>query len=110
MQNSVSKIKAIVAHPGLAETDLQDTTVKEGGLGRWFTSQFMKFGQSQEDGTLGILRGIADPSIESGTFLGPKGMKGPATAFKLESKYDNPETRKMIWTKSCEAVGVDFKI
>ena len=110
LQNIGSKIKAIVAHPGLAETDLQNTTVKEGGLGRWFTAQFMKFGQSQEDGTMGILRGIADPSIESGTFIGPKGMKGLATTFKLEAKYDNPETREMIWKKSCEAVGEDFTI
>jgi len=31
----------------------QDTTVKEGGLGRWFTGQFMKLGQSQADGTHG---------------------------------------------------------
>ena len=69
----------------------------------------MKFGQSQEDGTLGILRGIADPSIESGTFIGPKGMKGPATTFKLEEKYDNPETREMLWKKSCEAVKEDFR-
>ena len=108
LQSKGSKIKAIVAHPGLAETDLQDTTVKEGGLGRWFTGQFMKLGQSQADGTMGILRGIADPSIESGTFIGPKGIKGPATTFKLEAKYDNPEIRKMIWDKSCDAIEEDF--
>ena len=59
---------------------------------------------------MGILRGIADPSIESGTFIGPKGMKGLATTFKLEAKYDNPETREMIWKKSCEAIGEDFTI
>ena len=75
-----------------------------------FTAQFMKFGQSQEDGTMGILRGIADPSIESGTFIGPKGMKGPATTFKLEAKYDNPETREMIWKKSCAAIDENFSI
>ena len=108
LQSKGSKIKAIVAHPGLAETDLQDTTVKEGGLGRWFTGQFMKLGQSQADGTMGILRGIADTSIESGTFIGPKGIKGPATTFKLEAKYDNPEIRKMIWDKSCDAIEEDF--
>ena len=110
LQSKGSKIKAIVAHPGLAETDLQDTTVKEGGLGRWFTGQFMKLGQSQADGALGILRGIADPSIDSGTFIGPKGIKGPATTFKLEAKYDNSETREIIWKKSCEAIKEDFII
>jgi len=57
---------------------------------------------------MGILRGIADPSIESGTFIGPKGIKGPATTFKLEAKYDNPEIRKMIWDKSCDAIEEDF--
>ena len=72
LQNSGSKIKAIVAHPGLAVTDLQNTTVKEPGFRQMDKAQFMKFGQSQEDGRMGILRGLAGPSIESfHTFIGP---------------------------------------
>ena len=41
--------------PGPCRNDLQSTTVREGGMGEWFTKQLMKTGQSREDGTLGIL-------------------------------------------------------
>ena len=111
-----SKIKAMVAHPGLAETDLQSTTVKQGGMGRWITEQMMKVGQSREDGALGILRCIADPEIMSGQFVGPgmggmfTAMKGRAESFPLEEFYDNRFTKDLLWKKSCEAIKEDFEI
>jgi NAD(P)-dependent dehydrogenase (short-subunit alcohol dehydrogenase family) len=109
-------IKAIVAHPGLAETDLQTTTVKDGGMGKWITRQMMKFGQSREDGALGILKSIADSSINSGDFVGPgmggmfSAIKGEAKAYPLEGFYDNEEVRNLLWFKSCQAIGQEFSI
>ena len=111
-----SKIKAMVAHPGLAETDLQSTTVKEGGMGKWITSQMMKTGQSREDGALGIIRCIADPEVQSGQFVGPgmggmfTAMKGEAHCYPLEEFYDNPATKNLLWEKSCEAINEKFEI
>ena len=112
LQKSNSKIRAMVAHPGLAESDLQSTTVEDGGMGSFFTKYLMKFGQSEKDGTLGLLRCIADPKINSGSMVGPglKGMKGKAKSFSLESFYDNPEVKTMLWAKSCEAIGESFEI
>ena len=90
-------IKALVAHPGLAVTELQNTTVKDGGMGSWMTSQFMKNGQTMEDGAIGILKCIADSNANSGDFYGPgKGrmdMKGPVVKFNLEEFYDNRRLR-----------------
>ena len=109
-------IKAIVAHPGLAETDLQTTTVKDGGMGKWITRQMMKLGQSREDGALGILKSIADSSINSGDFVGPgmggmfSAIKGEAKAYPLESFYDNEEVRNLLWSKSRQAIGQEFSI
>ena len=109
-------IKAIVAHPGLAETDLQTTTVKDGGMGKWITRQMMKLGQSREDGALGILKSIADSSINSGDFVGPgmggmfSAIKGEAKAYPLEGFYDNEEVRNLLWSKSCQAIGQEFSI
>jgi hypothetical protein len=111
-----SKVKAMVAHPGLAETDLQSTTVKDGGMGKWITNQMMKTGQSREDGALGILRCIADPKVKSGQFVGPgmggmfTAMKGEAHCYPLEEFYDNPATKNLLWEKSCEAIGEKFEM
>ncbi len=114
LQASNSKVKALVAHPGLATTGLQQTTVGDGGMGSWFTGLFMKSGQSQEDGAIGIIKCMADPEARSGDFIGPgstrMAMKGPVAAFPLEPFYDNAETRELLWTKSCEAIGEEFDI
>ena len=69
-------IKALLAHPGLAVTELQNTTVKDGGMGSWLTSQFMKSGQTMEDGAIGILKCIADRNANSGDFYGRKRENG----------------------------------
>ena len=111
-----SRIKALVAHPGLSETELQSTTVRYGGMGKWFTGQLMKMGQSAEDGALGILNCIASPNVESGKFFGPgmggmfTAIKGPALGYNLEPSYDNPKTRDLLWNLSCEAIGEEFII
>ena len=78
-------IKSLVAHPGLAITELQNTTVKDGGMGAWMTGQFMKGGQSMEDGAIGIIKCIADIDAMSGDFYGPgsgkMAMKGEVIKF-----------------------------
>ena len=111
-----SNIKALVAHPGFAITNLQSTTVKDGGMGKLFTNILMKTAQSGEDGALGILNCIASPNVESGQFFGPgmggmfTAIKGPARGFSLEPSYDNPQTRELLWNLSCEAIGEEVII
>lgn len=107
-------IKSLVAHPGLAITELQNTTVKDGGMGAWMTGQFMKGGQSMEDGAIGIIKCIADIDAMSGDFYGPgsgkMAMKGEVIKFALEKLYDNRKTRNLLWSKSCDAIDQDFII
>lgn len=111
-----SKVKSLVAHPGWANTELQVSTDKQGGMIMTpvlsFVAKFIS--QSSEDGTLGILSCAVLPEAQSGEFWGPgSGMmasKGEAKPFALEKQYDNPTTREMIWSKSCEAIGKDFEI
>ena len=116
LQAKGSRVSALVAHPGLAETDLQSTTVRDGGMGEWFTKQLMKMGQSREDGALGILTCIAHPDALSGQFFGPgmggmfTALKGPATGHPLETSYDNQKTREILWANSCAAIGEEFNI
>jgi NAD(P)-dependent dehydrogenase (short-subunit alcohol dehydrogenase family) len=111
---SKSSVKAMVAHPGLSVTDLQSTTVSDGGMGQLFTSLFMRGGQTQWDGALGIITAMAAPNINSGSFIGPGAgkwaLKGAPIRFELEPFYNNNETMNMMWEKSCEAIGESFTI
>lgn len=114
IEASGSKVKALVAHPGLARTELQETSVKRGGMGRLFTNVFMRMSQSAEDGAMGLLSCMCRPDADSGQFWGPgAGMmaaRGPATSFALEAFYDNDETRTLLWDRSCAAIGRDFEV
>ena len=114
LQAKNSNVKALVAHPGWANTELQVTTDRYGGMA-WGSSLLARFvSQSEEDGTLGILSAAVLPNAESGTFYGPgMGMmasKGAAKPYPLEKQYNNPETIKLVWEKSCAAIGEDFDI
>ena len=114
LQKRGSKIKSLVAHPGRSNTELQVTTIKDGGMAKKMTRFMMKRSQSEEDGAMGILSCICLPEAKSGQFWGPgKGMmamKGKAKPFKLEKSYNNSKTIKLLWEKSCEAIGKEFVI
>ena len=112
LQRRGSAVKALVAHPGVADTELQVTSVRDGGMLASVTAPFMRLAQSMEDGAMGILSCLCLPGVPSGTFYGPGhsffAFSGPARPFALEPFYDNPATRELLWSKSCEAVGRGF--
>ncbi len=112
LQKKGSKVKALVAHPGLANTELQVRSVKEGGMGRFSTGILMGMGQSMEDGAMGILSCMCLETAQSGQFYGPGSssfaLKGKAEPFPLESFYNNQATKELLWKKSCEATGKDL--
>ena len=92
----------------------RSTTVKDGGMNKWFTEQFMKGGQTSEDGSMGIIECMTKVDIECGSFYGPgsrmTSAKGKPIKFELEGFYDNDKTKKLLWEKSCNAIGEDFNI
>ena len=114
LQASSSPIKALVAHPGFANTELQRTTDRAGGMapGSSFLARF--FSQSEEDGALGIISAAALPDVRSGVFygqgLGMMAARGKAAPYALEAQYDNASTRELLWAKSCEAIGEPFDL
>lgn len=54
----------------------QVTTNKTGGMGGMLMPLIMYMAQSEEDGTMGILRCAADPDVKSGALYGPAGLTG----------------------------------
>lgn len=112
LQAKNSSVKALVAHPGLASTELQVTSSRQGGIGPTFTKLLMSFAQSQEDGAMGLISCMAKSNVKSGEFYGPGSsiiaMKGAPIAFPLEPFYDNQRIRNLLWSKSEEAIGEPF--
>mmetsp|Transcript_59873 Transcript_59873/g.140020 ORF Transcript_59873/g.140020 Transcript_59873/m.140020 type:complete len:365 (-) Transcript_59873:187-1281(-) len=128
LQEADSKVKALVAHPGVAPTQLTQGMVGAGGAKdlelypNWFTKFFIKMMyQSEADGTIGILRNFCDPAANSGDFYGPLGKgggtgtydngerKGPVGLLKAEPFADE-EAQELLWTASEAVTGVNFDV
>ncbi len=103
-QAELTNLKALLAHPGLAATQLQVTTSQAGGMD--LNSPFMKQAQSPEDGATGILRACVDPHAASGDFFGPQQWAGFPEKLEPEDYLSDPENLRIHW-EGCEAaVGV----
>jgi len=104
----IDNVKSIVAHPGLAATQLQHTTDADGGMDAG--SPFMQQAQSAEDGALGIIRGCMDPTAQSGDFFGPsEWIGGPAVRLEPEDLLTDAENIRINWD-GCEAAVGAFEI
>lgn len=114
LQAAGSTVKALVAHPGFAQTHLQQTSSQHGGMSGLATKLTARMSQSAEDGAMGIISCMCLTDATSGQFYGPgsgaTAMKGKAEPFALESFYDNESTRALLWEKSEEAIGAAFEL
>lgn len=96
----LTHVKSLLAHPGLARTNLQVTTAETGGMDA--NSSFMQQAQSQEDGALGIIRACMDPTAVSGNFYGPQGWTGFPELLPPEDLLLDAENIRVNW-EGCEA-------
>ena len=103
-QAGLKHVKALLAHPGLARTNLQTTTAKTGGMN--IDSPFMQQAQSPEDGALGIIRACMDPEAVSGNFYGPEGWTGFPELLPPEDLLLDPHNVHTNWSGCEAAVGV----
>lgn len=104
----IADIIPLLAHPGLAATNLQTTTAAHGGMNG--DSDLMNRAQSAEDGATGIIRAAMDPKAKAGDFYGPtEGWKGfPEKQTPEESLYD--EQNIEVFRNGCEKAVGEFKI
>lgn len=102
---NITNVIALLAHPGLALTNLQTTTAADGGMDS--ESEFMKQAQSAEDGATGIIRAAMDPEAQSGNFYGPTaGWKGFPDLLTPEESLYNESNVQINWEGCEKAVGV----
>ena len=99
-----SKVKALVAAPGLAATNLQVTTHGDGGMA---STWIMGFAQSAEDGTMPLLHCCVSPEAANGDLWEPNGIKGPPVRVRLNKERICSEERacKVLWEESEKACG-----
>ena len=100
-----SKVMSLCAHPGLAATELQVTTHKEGGM---TDLGMMRNAQSAEDGTMGLLRCMFGQDVENGALYGPLAFTGQAEK-RWHGILNSRSAGTMLWEESEKACG-EFKI
>ncbi len=100
----ISNIIPLLAHPGLARTNLQVTTAEDGGMD--IESEFMNQAQSAEDGATGIIRAAMDPEAKAGNFYGPTaGWSGYPNILEPEDFLFDQSNIDTFWDGCEKAVG-----
>lgn len=100
----ITNVIPLLAHPGLALTNLQITTAADGGMDN--NSAFMKQAQTAEDGATGIIRAAMDSQAESGYFYGPTaGWKGFPDLLTPEGLLYDESNIQINWDGCEKAVG-----
>jgi len=101
---SIGNVLPLLAHPGLAKTQLQVTSAEHGGMAKG--SELMSQAQSAEDGATGIIRACMDPQAAAGDFYGPTaGWKGYPDKLEPEELLLNPSNIRINWDGCEKAVG-----
>ncbi len=101
--------RSLVAHPGLAHTNLQVRTAAEGGLGRsggvwkWMAANV---GMSQARGALPQLRAATDPNAAGGEMYAPRFITFGDPVRRPILRYRNDEAIATLWAVSERETGV----
>ena len=103
---------ALSAHPGLTNSDLQSTTVAEGGggiLGPFFHRLTNTIGMSTRDGARPQLRAATDPAAKGAEYYAPKwGTSGPAVSRGYRDRgFDQAIADLWIMSEDLTGVGLD---
>lgn len=101
---SGTSMLALCAAPGFANTNLQATTSKDGGMGSgmWI----MRFAQSAEDGAMPLIHAMFGENVSNGDFYEPKGgWSGVPTKYPLKAQALDEKQKKLLWEASEEACG-----
>ncbi|NND84144.1 MAG: SDR family NAD(P)-dependent oxidoreductase [Acidimicrobiia bacterium] len=108
-----SEVTAYAADPGLAYTDLQQTTAKNlpGGQQDFWASWVKRLGQSAAAGALDQLRAGTDPKAVGGTLYRPRWIvRGAPVVGGIGAKLRNESDLKKLWAVSEQEIGEQFDV
>ena len=104
---------SMLAHPGLAHTNLQVETFEKGAAGWAGTvSKYLaaKVGMEPEDGALPQIRAALDPKAKSGEFYAPRFLSTGAPVKRPILRTNNRRNIKKLWEISEAETGIPIKI
>jgi len=105
-------IKALVAHPGMSNTDLSRNMSKTILFLAPILSKFMNM-SSPDQGAQSLLMAALHPDAKAGEFYGPTGKEectGPAGLVDLPPKALDKAVAERLWSVSEDLVGVKFGV
>ena len=108
-----SSVRALMADPGFAATDLQHATVRNNdhGRARLFANWVGRIGHSAADGALPQLRAGTDPDAEGGTLYRPRWVgRGAPVVGKVGSRLRKPSDLEKLWAVSEQETGEVFDV
>lgn len=105
--------QSLVAHPGLAHTNLQVHTVAEGGTG--WTGRFWRWmarhtGMSPERGALPMLRAATDPAARGGEMYAPRFVNWGAPVRRPILRPGRAAAIAALWTVSKRETGMSLGV
>jgi NAD(P)-dependent dehydrogenase (short-subunit alcohol dehydrogenase family) len=108
-----SPAKSLLAHPGLSHSDLQTTTVAEGGggvMGPFWVWMAAHTGMDVAAGAMPQIRAATDPQAQGGEFYGPRYVnRGPAVRLPV-LRPGADEAIRTLWQVSERETGVPLTI
>jgi NAD(P)-dependent dehydrogenase (short-subunit alcohol dehydrogenase family) len=105
--------QSLLAHPGLSNTDLQSTTVAEGGggvLGAVSHAFATRTGMSPAKGALPQIRAATDPSARGGQFYAPRFVNNGAAVRRPFLRPGADRAIAALWSVSERETGVALKV
>jgi NAD(P)-dependent dehydrogenase (short-subunit alcohol dehydrogenase family) len=109
-----SPVASLVAHPGLAHTDLQTATVRNGGTGfsgRFWAGAARWIGMPPPRGVLPALRAATDPGARNGEFYGPRWtLVGAPVRLRVKAEPGPIDAVERMWRISEGATASELRV
>lgn len=100
---------SIACHPGYAATNLQGRSAREQGKSDRLWKVAHRFAQTAAEGAHPILRAATDPTVEGGTYYGPRPRRpGSAVQVRSNRRSHDPATARGLWEVSERLTSVRF--
>jgi NAD(P)-dependent dehydrogenase (short-subunit alcohol dehydrogenase family) len=101
---------SVACHPGYADTNLQGRSARERGKSDRAWRVFNRLAQTATEGARPVLRAATDPTVEGGTYYGPRSRRpGSAIQVRSSKRSHDPAVAERLWEVSEQLTSVRFQ-